>query len=121
MKTFQKLKKLRSYVSCIPGVKTCKEFDIAVEIGYYQQKGTPLTMKQLALLNIVPPATMRRHLNRMIKEGTVQKHPSQNDLRIVYFTLSSTALDSFAHCLEQIRKTLIQAVEHESADRAIGA
>jgi len=114
MKTFQKLKKLRSYVSCIPGVKTCKEFDIAVEIGYYQQKGTPLTMKQLVLLNIVPPATMRRHLNRMIKEGTVHKNPSPNDLRIVYFTLSAAALDSFAHCLEQIRKTLIQAVEHES-------
>ena len=114
MQTFQQLKKLRSYVSCIPGVKTCKDFDIAVEIGYHQQKGTPLTMKQLILLNIVPPATMRRHLNRMIREGTVHKHHSPNDLRIVYFTLSNAALDSFASCLEQIRKTLIQAVEHES-------
>jgi DNA-binding MarR family transcriptional regulator len=114
MQTFQKLKKLRSFMSCIPGIRTCKDFDIAVEIGYYQQKGTPLTMKQLILLDIVPPATMRRHLNRMIKEGTVHKHPSPNDLRIVYFTLSKAALESFASYLEQIRKTLIQAVEHES-------
>lgn len=115
MQTFQKLKKLRSFIANIPGIKTCKDFDIAVEIGYHQQLGTPLTMKQLILLDIVPPATMRRHLGRMIREGTVQKHPSPDDLRIVYFTLSPLALNSFSNSLDNIRQALTQAVEHEAA------
>lgn len=115
MQTFQKLKRIRSYIASIPGIKTCKDFDIALEIGYHQQLGTPLTMKQLILLNIVPPATMRRHLSRMIREGTVKKHPSNDDLRIVYFTLSNAALESFSSTLEHIRATLNQVVEQEAA------
>jgi hypothetical protein len=113
MATFQKLKKLRSFFLCIPGIRTYKDFDIAIEIGHYQLLGAPLTMKQLMLLNIAPPATMRRHLDRMIKEGTVHKHPSAHDLRIVYFTLSNSTFDAFSACLEQIRETLIHGVEQE--------
>jgi DNA-binding MarR family transcriptional regulator len=114
MQTFQKLKRIRSLFSTIPGIATCKDFDIAVEIGYYQQLGTPLSMKQLILLNIAPPATMRRHLNRLVKEGTVIKHTSSNDLRIVHFSLSQTAMQSFSQCLDQIRKTLSQVVTPET-------
>ena len=115
MQTFQKLKKLRFFFSSIPGIKTCKDFDIAIEIGHHQHLGAPLTMKQLMLLNIAPPATMRRHLNKMVREGTVLKHTSANDLRIVHFTLSDSARDSFADCLEQIRYALSQSLTQEPA------
>lgn len=111
MRTFQQLKEFRSYFACLPGIKTCKDFDIAIEIGHYQQMGQPLTMKQLLLLNIAPPASMRRHLERMIKEGTIEKHASDNDLRIVYFTLSNTAIHSFKFYLEQVQQALFQTAE----------
>lgn len=110
MHTFNQLKRFRSYFESLPGIKTCKDFDIAIEIGHHQQVGQPLTMKQLLLLNIAPPATLRRHLDRMIKNGTVIKHASKTDQRTVYFTLSKRAVLSFQNCLEHITQVLTQAV-----------
>lgn len=118
MHTFKKLRKFRSYFACLPGIKTCKDFDIAIEIGHYQHLGQPLTLKQLLLLNIAPPATLRRHLERMIKDGMIIKHASRNDLRIVYFTLSQSAINSFEQYLEQISQALFQAVEQEQTRAA---
>lgn len=121
MHTFNQLRRFRAYFESLPGIKTCKDFDIAIEIGHYQQLGQPLTMKQLLLLNLAPPATLRRHLDRMIKNGTVIKHASKTDHRTVYFTLSKRAILSFQDCLEHITLVLSQAVgEEEAPHRHVG-
>jgi len=106
MSTFRRLKAVRDLLNRLPGIKTYKDFDITVEIGYFQEKGTPLGLKHLLLLNIASKATVRRHLDRLIREGMVMKQVSPDDLRSVHFTLSETAIHSLHDYLKQIGKSL---------------
>lgn len=106
MSTFKKLKSIKAAVAHIPGIITYKDFDISVEIGYYQEIGNPLTLKQLLLLNIASAATVRRHISRLAKAGMVQKHVAQNDHRSVSLVLSESAINSLSQYLEQLSQTL---------------
>lgn len=109
MNTYKRLKVIRAYIARLPGLKSYKDFDIAVEIGYHQNNGTPLTLKQLLLLDIAAGATVRRHLARMIREGTVIKITPANDHRTVHFTLSPETTQALEHCLKKIHQTLCEA------------
>ena len=109
MGTFRKLKAVRTLLSHLPGRKSYKDFkdfDITIEIGFHQEKGKPLSLKQLLLLEVASVATVRRHLARLIKAGTVIRHVSQDDHRSIHFTLSKTVISSMDHCLRQIVRTL---------------
>jgi hypothetical protein len=106
MTTFKKLQSIRAQVARIPGLKSYKDFDIAVEIGYAQRAGTPLTLKQLLLLNIASDATVRRHLARMVRERMVIKVVTPNDHRTAHFLLSETTIDNMEQCLKKIHQTL---------------
>jgi len=90
----------------LPGFKTYKDFDIAIEIGHHELNGKPLTQKQLLLLNIASPATVRRHLSRLIKTGLVVKHEYPNDHRVTCFSLSTRAHLIFDHCIRQLNLLL---------------
>lgn len=106
MSTFRKLKTVRDLLNRLPGIETHKDFDLTIEIGYFQEKGTPLGLKQLLLLGIASKATVRRHLDRLIGDGVVIKHISPDDYRSVYFTLSATAANSLHNFLKQIARSL---------------
>ena len=106
MKTFHKLKNLKKAFQGLQGIQTCKDFEIAVEIGYHEEVGAPLTLKQLQLLNIASPATVRRHLARMVKEGLVIKQPAASDHRIVNLMLSSMAHQALQDYVERITQAL---------------
>lgn len=106
MGTFKKLKAVRALLSHLPGIKTCKDFDITIEIGFHQEKLRPLSLKQLLLLNVASDATVRRHLAMLIKAGTVIRHVSQEDGRSIHFTLSKTVTSSLEHSLKQIVRSL---------------
>ena len=107
MDTFKKLKQMRELFALIPCQKSPKDFDIAVEIGYHQYLGTPLTQKQLLLLGIASPATVRRHVKRLIKTGMLVKHLPPSDHRVVYFTLTDSAINYFKECLSQLKQLLL--------------
>ena len=66
----------------------------------HQYLGTPLTQKQLLLLGIASPATVRRHVKRLIKTGMLVKHLPPSDHRVVYFTLTDSAINYFRECLQ---------------------
>lgn len=106
MDTFKKLKAAREHLVLLPGLKTYKDFDIAIEIGYHEKIGKPLSLKELLLLETGSPATVRRHLNKLIKNGFVIKNIQKNDQRVVKLTLSPLGHESFKTCYLQLQRVL---------------
>lgn len=88
MSTFKKFKKVKSILGEFPGIKTYKDFDILIEIGYHQEEDCPLTLKQLMLLKIASQATVRRYLSCLVRDGMVERYESVNDQRSVLLRLS---------------------------------
>lgn len=109
MNTYKSLKVIRSLIAQLPGLKSHRDFDIAIEIGYHQSLGTPLTLKRLLLLDVCAGATLRRHLSRMIREGTVIKVTPPNDHRTAHFTLNPETIHALNRCLERIHHTLCKS------------
>ena len=106
MATFKKIQKVKSIMSEIPGIKTYKDFDILIEIGYHQEKGCPLTLKQLMLLKIASQATVRRYLSNLVRDGMVEKFESVDDQRSVMLRLSASTIKTFSAQFSRIVKHL---------------
>lgn len=106
MNTFNKLNLIKRQFALIPGLKSCLDFDIALEIGSNQLEGAPLTLKQLLLLEIASVATVRRHLGRMAREGVITKTAAPNDHRTVQFLLSDSTIENLEKCLNKIHQAL---------------
>ena len=103
---YVKLRRLREHIALLPGLKTYKDFDIAIEIGHHELIGNPLNQKQLLLLDIAAPATVRRHLNRLISVGLVNKQVDASDHRYAYFVLTERAHVLFDNCINQLSSLL---------------
>lgn len=106
MSTFKKYKKIKSVLSEFPGVKSYKEFDILIEIGYHQEQGCPLTMKQLMLLEVASQATVRRYLGHLVEDGLVKKIVLVNDHRSVVLKLTNSTIKVLANHLLKILEHL---------------
>ncbi len=82
MKLFSGLRKLRLFEKGqLPFLKSVFDFDIVIEIGYEEERGHPLTVKQLLLLDICSRATVRRKLARLIDQGIVIPRKTVDDRR----------------------------------------
>jgi DNA-binding MarR family transcriptional regulator len=82
MKLFTGLKKIREFErQQLPFLKSIVEFDIVIEIGYAEELGQPLTLKQLFLLQIRARTTVRRKLAGLIDQGIVVRRKHAKDLR----------------------------------------
>jgi hypothetical protein len=95
MKLFTGLKKIREFERLqLPFLKSVADFDIVIEIGYAQEQGQPLTLKQLFLLNIISRTTVRRKLGRLIEQGIVirRKHVKDNRACVLIISHSSVKL-----------------------------
>src|SRR5665647_2820948 len=89
MKLFTGLKKIREFERLqLPFLKSIADFDIVIEIGYAEEQGQPLTLKQLLLLNIISPTTVRRKLVRLIEQGIVIRRKHVNDHRASLLIIS---------------------------------
>src|SRR5262245_42953969 len=74
LQDFETVREKRAYERrFLPLLKTVVDFDLACEIGYHQLVGCPLTVKQLLLLNLAPPATVLRRLDRLCVLGMVER------------------------------------------------
>lgn len=107
MTTFKKFKEIKSILDEIPGIKTYKDFDILIEIGYHQEEGCSLTLKQLMLLRIASQATVRRYLSQLVRDGMVEKFESVNDQRSVMLRLSASTVRTLSAHLSKIMKHLV--------------
>src|SRR6202158_1844125 len=93
MKLFTGLKKIREFErKHLPFLKSIVDFDIIIEIGYAEEQGQPLTLKQLLLLNISSRTTLRRKLARLIEQGIVRRRKQANDNRASFLTISASSV-----------------------------
>jgi DNA-binding MarR family transcriptional regulator len=73
-----------------------RDFDLVREIGFHQEQGKPLTMKQIYLLDLASVATVQRRLSRLRHLGVVVPRRSQSDARAVELTISPKPLKALA-------------------------
>ena len=97
MKLFAALRKIREFErSQLPFLKSIIDFDIVIEIGYAEERGQPLTLKQLFLLNIRSRSTVRRKLARLIEQGIVMRRKHANDHRASLLIISPSSVKLLA-------------------------
>ena len=89
MKIFTGLKKIREFERRqLPFLRTVVDFDIVIEVGYAQEQGQPLSLKQLFLLNLSSRTTVRRKLGRLIEREILVRRTHANDHRASVLTVS---------------------------------
>ena len=69
MPLFEKLRTARAFLRRhMHFVETLEDVDLLLEIGFHQEQGRPLSMKQVYLLDIASVATVQRRFpNAVIK------------------------------------------------------
>ena len=97
MKLFTGLKKIREFErKQLPFLKSIVDFDIVIEIGYAEEQGQPLTLKQLFLLNIRSRTTVRRKLARLVEQGFVIRRKHVDDHRASLLIISPSSVKLLA-------------------------
>jgi DNA-binding MarR family transcriptional regulator len=93
MKLFAGLKKIREFErQQLPFLRSFVDFDIIIEIGYAEEQGQPLTLKQLVLRNNRARSTVRRKLVRLIEQGIVIRRKHANDHRSSLLIISPSSV-----------------------------
>jgi DNA-binding MarR family transcriptional regulator len=93
MKLFTGLKKIREFERLqLPFLKSVVDFDIVIEIGYAEEQGQPLTLKQLLLLNICSRTTLRRKLATLVEQGIIIRRKHANDHRASLLVVSPSGV-----------------------------
>jgi len=89
LKIFEKLRNLRRIQrGRLSSLKTLEDFDIIREIGFCQERKTPITLKLLSLQDIGSAATVQRRLRRLKRLGLVVQERSRHDRRNVELKVS---------------------------------
>jgi hypothetical protein len=93
MKLFTGLRKLREFEQGqLPFLKSVSDLDIVIEIGYMEERGEPITLKQLYLRNICSRNTVRRKLVQLIDQGVVIRRKNALDLRASHLVVSAPTI-----------------------------
>jgi DNA-binding MarR family transcriptional regulator len=96
MKLFAGLKKIREFERLqLPFLRSVYDFDIVIEIGYSEEKGRPISLKQLYLRNICSRGTIRRKLANLIDDGIVNRRKHPEDKRSTLLVVSPATLKLF--------------------------
>jgi len=100
---FQQLRRLQAFnQKHFPCLQSHLDHKVIVEIGYYQDQRRPLTIKGLLLLHLGAPATVRRHLQRLVDLGLVHKRRANHDRRICHLEIDPPVRIRFAKYLKLI-------------------
>lgn len=93
MKLFTGLKKIREFERRqLPFLRSVIDWDIVIEIGYAEEQGQPLTLKQLLLLNICSRTTVHRKLAMLIGQGIVIRRKHVDDHRASLLMIASASV-----------------------------
>lgn len=84
-------------------LETREDCDLVLEIGFHQERGTPLSMKQLQLQGLLSVPTLQRRLRRLRQVGAIVAKRSQIDGRAVELVLSPKLLRTYARYADLIR------------------
>ena len=80
----------------LPFLKTLADFDITSEVGFHELSAAPVTVKQLLLLELAPPVTVFRRLNRLCDLGIIVRTRALRDRRVHELRLAPTVHRLFA-------------------------
>jgi len=90
---FAGLRKIREFERVqLPFFKSIVDFDIVIEIGYEEECGRPMTIKQLLLLDICSRTTVRRKLAKLINQGIVDRRKHATDNRASLLVIAPSTL-----------------------------
>jgi DNA-binding MarR family transcriptional regulator len=93
MGLFAVLRRKRQYERTqLPFMRSLVDFDIVVEIGYAQECGSPISLKQLTLIGLASTRTVRRRLDELVAHGVVIRRPKLGDQRAALLTLSTVSI-----------------------------
>jgi len=93
MGLFAGLRKMREMgKQQLPFLHSIIEFDIVVEIGYAEEIGKPLTLKQLSLCSIGSLSTIRRKLSLLEERDIIFRRRHVTDNRTTHLLVAPTAL-----------------------------
>jgi len=96
MKIFAAWRKVRDFERVrLPFLASMIDFDIIIEIGYAEELGKPLTLKQLLLVIPSSRTTVRRRLVKLVEAGVVDQRKSASDQRANVLTISTPSLKLF--------------------------
>ncbi len=88
----------------LPMFQALVDYSIAIEVGFHQKNGNPLTLKQLFLLDLAPTSTVQRRLKRLIDLGIIDKDTNPIDRRMIELKITPGAdrlLRKYAQWIEQ--------------------
>ena len=78
-------------------LETLLDRDLVCAIAERESTRTPLTMKQLVLLDMGSLPTVQRRLRRLRRLGAVRQTRNRADRRVVELRLTPRTLDALAH------------------------
>lgn len=105
MGTFETLKFLRDFEKKhFPLFTSIQDFELVIEIGYWQEMHRPITPKGVSLLNVGPSATVERRLRRLRQLGLVLAKPAQSDKRTLQLLLSPRVLKTYAQYVQLMKQ-----------------
>ena len=77
-------------------LQTVEDYRLVEEVGFHQERGRPLAMKNIYLLGIASIATVQRRIKRLRDLGIVIPLKSERDARVVQLTLSPRMQKAYA-------------------------
>jgi hypothetical protein len=93
MALFGGLRKMREMEKQhLPFLNSIIDFDIVIEIGYAEELGKPLTLKQLSLLSIGSLSTIRRKLSLLEERDIIFRRRHVTDNRTTHLLIAPPAL-----------------------------
>jgi hypothetical protein len=75
----------------LPFVNSLVDFDIIIEIGFAEEEGSPLTLKQLFLLDISSRTTIRRRLAKLSEAGIIVRRKKKEDQRTTVLAVAHSS------------------------------
>lgn len=75
----------------LPMLKTLECLDLMMIIGAAEERGQPVGYKQLLLENLSPPSTLKRRIDRLIRNKVIRKVNAMEDGRRVEYVLSNAS------------------------------
>lgn len=118
MRGFDLLKTLCDYQMRHLGfLKTQEDHRLVFEIGWSQERGTPLTVKQIFLLGLGSVPTVQRRLARLRRLGVIQQRRCEADRRSVEVTLAPKTLRTLARYLELMTSAEAEGVAEARVSR----
>ena len=106
---------------CLPRLETREDLMILLEVGRYQEAGTPLTVKALTVSGLGAPATVARRLRRLIDQRMIAKRQAKFDGRHMRLVLTATARRGIDRAVREIDQVVGAAHHRRNGMRPLRA